>query len=64
MNRKQTEKMIAGLMRQIVNLYHIYDPDGDYLSLAYLRNEDGRNTIMIDNCAHKADCPIDYKEDF
>ena len=61
MNRNQAEKLIIGLMKQIVEIYHLYDPDGDYLSLSYLKKGD-ESYVNVDNCAHTAHCPVDYHE--
>lgn len=47
MNRKECEKKIIDLMIQIDEVYHEYNPDGKYLSLAIV---DG--AIMADNGTH------------
>lgn len=41
MNRQECEKLIIEKLKEIVTIYHEYNQDGNYLSLAYLRDEDG-----------------------
>lgn len=41
MYRRKCEKLILEKMKEIVTIYHEYNPDGNYLSLAYLRDKDG-----------------------
>ena len=43
MTRQECEQMIAGAFKTIVDIYHIYNPDGNYLSLTYLNN--GKDSI-------------------
>lgn len=35
MTRKECEKKIMGLLQEIVDVYHEYNPDGEYLALQY-----------------------------
>ena len=62
MNRKQTEKLIAGLLKQIVAVYRLYDPDAEYLSLTYFHNPGNTEYIAFNNCPHKVKNQIEYHE--
>ena len=36
MTKEQCEAIISGMMKQIIDIYHDYNPDGKYLNLAYV----------------------------
>ena len=40
MTRQECEAEIIRLLRQIIDVYHVYNPDGNYLSLTYLNEND------------------------
>ena len=72
MTRQECEKAIADKMREIVGIYHNYNPDGKYISLCYMK-EDGDETIHGNNRYWTAqntdgvdgedkDLPIDFFE--
>ena len=50
MERKECEKQIRDLMIQIDEVYHKYNPDGMYLSLAIIGN-----TLMANNMEYEDD---------
>lgn len=56
MEREECEKQIRDLMIQIDEIYHEYNPDGDYLTLAIMGD-----TLMANNMAYAddADNPLD-----
>jgi hypothetical protein len=63
MNRKTAEKLIAKLLHAIVEIYLTFDPDATYLSLCFIKDAEG-SYISFDNCPHKAETPINYREHF
>ena len=48
MTRQECEAEIMRLLRQIVDTYHIYNPDGNYLAMTYL-NENNDQYITCSN---------------
>lgn len=40
MNRQECEEKIAEKLREIVDIYHQYNPDGKYLAMAYLLSDE------------------------
>ena len=40
MTRSECEKKLEEKLREIVDIYHEYNPGGRYLSLTYLNNDD------------------------
>lgn len=63
MNRQDCEKIILEKMKDIVAIYHEYNPDGNYLTLSYL-DEQSQPMIMFNNRHYDEDSenPIDYWE--
>lgn len=45
MNRQECEKIILEKLEEIVAIYHEYNQEGNYLSLTYLRDDDGFSYI-------------------
>ncbi|MBQ1779289.1 MAG: hypothetical protein IIZ93_14135 [Acidaminococcaceae bacterium] len=70
LTREQCEKLIQKKLYEIIDIYHRYNPDGNYLNLAYM-NEDDDQFIMVNNANYPAmdgdtagedfDCPIDFR---
>ena len=54
LTREKCESMINRLIREIVNVYHLYNPDGKYLSIAYV-NEDNDEYVSCNNHYFSAD---------
>lgn len=54
MTRKECEEAIEQKLREIVEIYHQYNPQGNYLSMGYINNENSR-AIMCHNSCWNAD---------
>lgn len=48
MDRKQFEAILLNLMKAIVDIYKVYDPDADYISMCYIKDDEG-DYIHADN---------------
>lgn len=48
MTRTECEKQIEKKFREIIDIYHQYNPDGKYLALAYV-DDDGDGHISVNN---------------
>ena len=48
MTRQECETMILEKMQEIVDIYHQYNPDGRYLNLTYM-DEENDGYIMFNN---------------
>lgn len=50
MERRDCEIIILALMKQIAEIYHQYNPDGKYLTLTYIKDDDdGTDYIDFNN---------------
>ena len=58
MTRQECEKAIEQKLREIVEVYHQYNSQGDYLSMAYINDEDGCS-IMCNNRSWDANDELD-----
>ena len=56
MNRQECETAITEKLREIVEIYHGYHPEGRYLSLMYMDNENGEY-LQFNNRYWSADGP-------
>jgi len=52
--REKCEAVIESLFREIVDIYHLYNPDGNYLTIAYI-NDDNDQFVTCNNRYHAAD---------
>lgn len=41
MDWKQFEEILLSLLKAIVDIYKIYDPDADYISMCYIKDAEG-----------------------
>ncbi len=53
MTRKECEEAIEQKLREIVEIYHQYNPQGNYLSMGYINDENGWS-IMYNNSSWNA----------
>ena len=54
MDRHDCEKIIIDKMKDIVDIYHEYNPEGEYLMLTYRKDDDGIDQVSFNN-AHWED---------
>ena len=50
LSRMECETQIAGLLRQIVDVYHQFNPEGNYITFYYL-NQNDDNYIHFDDAS-------------
>ena len=66
MTRLECEMQIMGLLRQIVDVYHKYNPNGTYLTLTYNDMGDMDDYMQFNNShwdgAEDEDRPINYSD--
>lgn len=55
MDRQDCEKIIIEKMKDIVAIYHEYNPDGEYLSLCYRKDDDGIDQVSFNNASWEDD---------
>lgn len=61
MERNECERLLEQKFRELIDIYHKYNPEGTYLSATYM-NDDGAGTVKINNrCWHF--CEADGLED-
>ena len=53
MTREQCERELNKMIRMMIDIYHKYNPDGNYLSIAYI-NDDGDGYVTCNNHYHAA----------
>lgn len=58
MNRQDCEAAILEKMHEIVDIYHKYHPEGKYLSLTYMDDDDGM-ILQFNNRSWHFDDPED-----
>lgn len=65
MTRSECEVLILQKIKEMVDIYHKYNPHGEYLTACYLVNEDGDHTVLFNNkfWGDDAEAPIDMKYD-
>ena len=49
MERNECERLLEKKFRELIDIYHQYNPDGKYLSATYM-DDDGDGTVKINNC--------------
>lgn len=49
MTRSECEVLILQKMKEMVDIYHKYNPHGEYLSVYYVANERGGHVVHINN---------------
>lgn len=49
LSRIECESAILRKMKEIIDIYHEYDPDGDYINLCMLDNKN----IVVNNASHE-----------
>lgn len=54
MTRERCEAELNKMIRMMIDIYHQYNPNGNYLAIAYL-NEDGDGYVSCNNHYHAAD---------
>ena len=58
MTREECEKLIIEKMKEILEIYHKYCPDGDYLDCSYCMD-----TISVNNNYWENEMKLQYCED-
>ena len=57
MTREECEAALSKLAVKMVNVYHQYNPEGQYLCMGYLDGGEGpQNWFHVDNDWSRADC--------
>ena len=49
MNRGECEKAIIERLKEIVDIYHQYNQNGEYLSLTYIKDQNDGDYIRAEN---------------
>ena len=60
MDRNKCERLLEQKARELIDIYHQYNPDGNYLSITYI-NDGGDGTVNIYNRYWKADDELDME---
>lgn len=55
MDRHDCEKIILEKLKDIVAIYHEYNPEGEYLYLCYVKKLDGEDGLSVNNSYYDDD---------
>ena len=61
MERNECERLLEKKFRELIDIYHQYNPDGTYLSATYM-DEDGAGTVKMNNRCWHFDDEMDMED--